>query len=365
MPLKETLSTAAEAPIKRNIATLQGLLVSELGNGKLAGSATRLSAVALPGKADEPATIAYNQTVGEVMERALEETVKHVQLRANGWPRGRRIEISFADKYSPKDGPSASVAVGLLLDSLITGDELADDFAVTGDMNADGFVQPIGGLIAKASGAKRAGLKVLILPHANRILLQDHALAAGTSVLTGMNFFSVRSFSEAKSVATQSRPPDVQRAISLFSEIQSGLPADAAKLGEYMRAPETVKKLQATLEAAPNHVSARLLLDIVEGKAPRIMSLNGSIESVDNCASQLMGAIRRKAEGLPSKEEMQASLTEIRTLMPLLAPRMEPVAEAILEFGKNVQFAFGVTGNVGLSILQNIKNAALRVEGLV
>ena len=74
-------------------------------------------------------------------------------------PLGKRVELAFADKYSPKDGPSAAVVCALLTDSIVTGDEIDPEFAATGDMTATGEIRPIGPDLVQVS-IKKDGQKI-------------------------------------------------------------------------------------------------------------------------------------------------------------------------------------------------------------
>ncbi|WP_075089859.1 S16 family serine protease [Verrucomicrobium spinosum] len=128
--------------LKRRNASVGGLLVVPLGGSRYAGKTSRLSISALKLDYGGPASVAFNQEVGPSMTTALGEVVKFHSVRHDGALRDHRMELSFDDKYSPKDGPSAAVACALLLESLVTGVELDPGFSVTGDMNADGRYSP-------------------------------------------------------------------------------------------------------------------------------------------------------------------------------------------------------------------------------
>ena len=78
------------------------------------------------------------------------------------------IHIHFPDGSTPKDGPSAGIAVCSVLYSVITGREVRSDFAMTGEISLLGRVLPIGGLKEKLQGAINAGVFQIILPKDNR-----------------------------------------------------------------------------------------------------------------------------------------------------------------------------------------------------
>src|ERR1700756_5313533 len=111
--------------------------------------------------------------LGEVMQESM--TAALTWTRANGerygidpdFFRKQDIHIHVPSGAVPKDGPSAGAAMVTALVSLLSGRPVRDRLAMTGEMTLSGVVLPIGGVKEKVLGAKRAGIKEVLLPADN------------------------------------------------------------------------------------------------------------------------------------------------------------------------------------------------------
>jgi ATP-dependent Lon protease len=83
------------------------------------------------------------------------------------------IHIHIPAGATPKDGPSAGVAMFLALVSLLTGKPVRSDVAMTGEISLRGLVLPIGGVKEKTLAALRAGIRTVMLPKRNEKDLED------------------------------------------------------------------------------------------------------------------------------------------------------------------------------------------------
>jgi ATP-dependent Lon protease len=83
------------------------------------------------------------------------------------------IHIHVPAGATPKDGPSAGVAMFMALVSLMTDRTIRSDTAMTGEISLRGLVLPVGGIKEKVTAASRAGITTVLLPARNRRDLED------------------------------------------------------------------------------------------------------------------------------------------------------------------------------------------------
>jgi ATP-dependent Lon protease len=117
----------------------------------------------------------------------LGDVMKESATAAVSFLRSRQAELGLSDDYFakhdlhihvpagaiPKDGPSAGIAMATSIASLLTNIKVDSDLAMTGEVTLTGQVLPIGGVKEKVLGAKRAGIKKILLPKRNEMDLDD------------------------------------------------------------------------------------------------------------------------------------------------------------------------------------------------
>lgn len=120
--------------------------------------------------------------LGEVMKESARAALTYAKSNAERFGisqdilDNREIHIHVPAGGTPKEGPSAGVALATSLISALTGIPVRKDVAMTGEVTLRGRVLPIGGLKEKILGAKRAGIKHIIFPEKNTADMNDIAV---------------------------------------------------------------------------------------------------------------------------------------------------------------------------------------------
>ncbi|MBU1130304.1 endopeptidase La, partial [Patescibacteria group bacterium] len=112
-------------------------------------------------------------TLGDVMKESCQAALSYVRSQADKFGIKRDfskidIHIHVPEGATPKDGPSAGGAITTALISALTGQKIARDIGMTGEITIRGNVLEIGGLREKAIAGHRAGLKTILIPKDNK-----------------------------------------------------------------------------------------------------------------------------------------------------------------------------------------------------
>ncbi len=331
-PEPSVSAAASKDKFARPQSAIKGLLIRDLGAGNLAGKASQMNCTAIPsGDPTAISQMSFNQEVGSDMNKALREVIKHSTVKRGTIPPGMKVEFAFEDKYGGKDGPSAAVACALLLDSLRTGAEIDGNFAVTGDLNADGSVQPVGGVPSKIHGAATRSCTYVAVPSSAERELTDAILLDGPSGLWEIPVFAIKTFDEALALSTNKKSPDLETALTKFTEVQKVL--QTQKSPSLLANPKVQERLDAILKAAPNCLSAKLLLAYGTNKLPKQLSLGGSLGKIDDITVDFVKRMRDpKAEGV-QPDMMAKAIGELTKIRTKLDPRTVPFADSIKDYG--------------------------------
>ncbi len=146
------------------IGQVTGLAWTEVGGELLTVEAARL-----PGKGKVDTT----GKLGEVMQESIKAAISVVRSRAKmlgiaeDFYEKNDLHIHLPEGATPKDGPSAGIAITTALVSVLSGIPVRCDVAMTGEITLRGEVLPIGGLKEKLLAAARGGIKTVLIPEEN------------------------------------------------------------------------------------------------------------------------------------------------------------------------------------------------------
>jgi len=152
------------------VGVVTGLAYTEFG-----GDLLQIESVTVPGKGNMKTT----GKLGEVMTESIQAATSFVRSRAVDFGikptlfQKRDIHVHVPEGATPKDGPSAGVGMVTSVVSVLTGNPVRKDVAMTGEVTLRGRVLPIGGLKEKLLAALRGGVKVVLIPQENEKDLEE------------------------------------------------------------------------------------------------------------------------------------------------------------------------------------------------
>jgi ATP-dependent Lon protease len=213
-----------EAESEDMVGVTTGLAWTEVG-----GELLTIEAVTLPGKGRVTAT----GKLGDVMKESVQAAESFVKSRSHSFGikpslfEKRDIHVHVPEGATPKDGPSAGVAMVTSIVSVLTGIPVKRDIAMTGEITLRGRVLPIGGLKEKLLAALRGGLKTVLIPAENEKDLAEipDNVKRGLKIIPAKTVDEVLSYALAGTLtpidwAEESEPAPV---LPAASEERSGL----------------------------------------------------------------------------------------------------------------------------------------------
>ncbi|GAA63580.1 ATP-dependent Lon protease [Pseudoalteromonas sp. BSi20311] len=176
------------------IGQVTGLAWTEVG-----GDLLTIECAAVPGKGK----LTYTGSLGDVMQESIQAAMTVVRNRADelrinsDFYEKRDIHVHVPEGATPKDGPSAGIAMVTCLVSSLTGNPVRSDVAMTGEITLRGEVLPIGGLKEKLLAAHRGGIKTVVIPKINERDLKE----IPDNVLAGLEIHPVTWIDEVLKLA--------------------------------------------------------------------------------------------------------------------------------------------------------------------
>ena len=196
--LKDLLGTAPFDPsdlvLEDRVGVATGLAYTSAG-----GEVLEIEVSTVPGRG----RLQLTGTLGDVMKESASAALSYARARADllhlerDFHRTRDLHVHIPTGATPKDGPSAGIAIAAAIISALTGVALRGDVAMTGEITLRGRVLPIGGLKEKAVAAFRSGVRHVVIPWQNARDLPEIPV----EVRDGLTFHPVRTMDEVLTVA--------------------------------------------------------------------------------------------------------------------------------------------------------------------
>lgn len=211
------------AESENRIGQVTGLAWTEVG-----GELLTVEAVALPGKG----VIQCTGQLGDVMKESVSAAWSVVRSRAESvglapdFYEKKDIHVHVPEGATPKDGPSAGIAMTLAMVSAFTKIPVRADVAMTGEITLRGEVLPIGGLKEKLLAALRGGIKHVLIPKDNVKDLEE----IPENVKTGLTIHPVKWIDEVLALGLESQPtPWVAPLSTEEAQVEAAKPKSRAK----------------------------------------------------------------------------------------------------------------------------------------
>lgn len=192
-----------KADTQNRVGEVTGLAWTEVG-----GDLLTIETASVVGKGK----LTFTGSLGDVMKESIQAAMTVVRARAeklginSEFHEKRDIHIHVPDGATPKDGPSAGIAMCTALVSCLTGNPVRADVAMTGEISLRGKVLPIGGLKEKLLAAHRGGIKTVLIPKDNVKDLEE----ISDNVKENLAIHAVETIDEVLGLALENPPEGIE-----------------------------------------------------------------------------------------------------------------------------------------------------------
>jgi ATP-dependent Lon protease len=188
---------------ENQVGVVTGLAYTSVG-----GDLLHIEALKLPGKGRMKTT----GKLGDVMKESIDAAASYVRsiapeigVKPTKFDQ-MDIHVHVPDGATPKDGPSAGLAMVTSIVSVLTGIPVKRDIAMTGEVSLRGNAMPIGGLKEKLLAALRGGIKTVLIPQENEKDLAE----LPDNVKNGLEIIPVEHVSDVLKLALVSKPEPIE-----------------------------------------------------------------------------------------------------------------------------------------------------------
>ncbi len=200
--LEKYIGKSIFKPDKMKEKTYKQGIVNGLAWTSVGGMTLEVQGVAVAGKGN----LSLTGTLGNVMKESA--TVSYTYIKSHLEELGindlsffekKDIHLHFPEGATPKDGPSAGIAITTAILSVITGRKIRQDVAMTGEITITGEVLAIGGIKEKIIGGHRVGIRTIIIPESNKSDIDD----VPNEVMKDMKMHFVSTYKEVEDIVLE------------------------------------------------------------------------------------------------------------------------------------------------------------------
>ncbi len=193
----------SQAEKEQQVGLTHGLAWTSVG-----GVTLDIEAIAVSGKGK----VNLTGQLGDIMKESAQAGITYLRKRSadfdipNDFYENSDLHVHVLEGATPKDGPSAGIAMATAVVSALTNRPVRGDIAMTGEISLRGRVLPIGGVKQKLLAAHQSGIKHVIIPQANEANLED----VPEEILEDLTVTTVEDFDEVIDLMLLKKPPKPQ-----------------------------------------------------------------------------------------------------------------------------------------------------------
>ncbi|MCM8532241.1 MAG: hypothetical protein NE330_13855, partial [Lentisphaeraceae bacterium] len=304
--------------VHKRQATSNGLMVSSNSQGVNTGIMSEVIGTVTPSSGKT--TFSFKRQVGSSMIESLISAEQALKARFPQLEDGYKINVSFSNKFSNKDGDSAGTAITVMLFSMFEGIEIDKSVAMTGTISKDWKVGIVGGVASKIRGALKGNCKHVGIPVDNQEAVQDLVILYGIENLWKIQVFSLTTLDEAIDLARKDKSANLTKATAEFAKVARFIPRDMRFTSSSAKR-KVLSSLKNVCTLAPNHLSARVLYNVISGNTYLRLSFLTSVEEVNRLSNDILSD-----DKIPD-EKVKATLKTLARYAKRVDRRVAPYAQ--------------------------------------
>lgn len=284
----------------------------------------------------------------EYFMSAFRESLKYIALTGTEGLIGRQVDFLTDAELTDEEGPSGALACAVLTEAVAGNFKVDSLVAFSGDVNADGTVQPLDDQKERLTASPDSLYHVVVIPKADRYSLDDILLLHGPAIFYTTQIFEVGTLNQAVEIGKKTRPENINQSLKTFYQVQQVLKQPDGR--KYLRNSHVKKRLSEVIKLTPNHLSAQQLIKVSKGIYPRHLSLQASFEIVFEALKPVI-----EDDGIDQYGKLDPEgFEKLKRYRDRLDPSLEKLAGATFSFETSGRIGTD-SGNERARVTQNLK----------